>query len=161
MATIQDEIRARIDTFTSELTVLVRQAALEAVRGALEGGALAEVQRPAATPAPAPRARARAAKAAPRRRATVATPAPATPAAAPAPRAKQRAKGKKRPAAEIQRAVDKLYEHIKANPGQAMEQISKAIGIPTRELSVPASKLLRADKIVATGEKNATRYSAK
>jgi hypothetical protein len=50
MLNVQDEIRAKIDTFAAELITLVRQAALEAVRESF-GEAIAPATKPVPVPA--------------------------------------------------------------------------------------------------------------
>jgi hypothetical protein len=162
---VEDEIRAKTETFAKDLAVLVRRAALEAATAALGGGS------PLAAPAPAvKRGRGRPRKAAPpapavapsvktprgRRAAKGAKAAPA--AKAPVSKKAQRAPGEKRPPAELAKLVDKLGDYIKANPGQRMEVIGKVLGLPTGELNLPIKKLLAAKKIKTQGHKRATEY---
>ena len=169
MPNIDEEIRVKTEAFARDLTVLVRRAALEAASAALGGGSL-----PAAAPiavavkrgrgrprkvvapaqvtqaAAAPKARAAAKvapKAAPVSRAAVSKKAPA-----------KRAPGEKRPPAELAKLVDRLGAHIKANPGQRMEAIGKALGLPTKELNLPIKKLLAGKTIRSEGHKRATEY---
>jgi len=163
MPNIDDEIRARIESFAGSLTTLVRQAALEAVQSAMGGAAVG-----APAPAVAKRGRGRpkmvaapAAKA-PVKVAVAAKPAQAAPAAkgplskkAAAPK---RAPGEKRDPKELAKLVDRLAEYIKANPGKRMEAIGKALGTPTKDLTLPVRKLLSAKKLRTQGEKRATEY---
>ena len=51
--------------------------------------------------------------------------------------------------------------HIKSNPGQGVEQIAKALGTSTKELTLPIRKLLGDKKITSKGQKRATRYFPK
>jgi hypothetical protein len=162
MPTLDDEIRSKTEAFASDLAVLVRQAALEAVGAALGGGATmaAPVQvaakrgrgRPRKSAAPAPAAQ---------------VPAAATPGKAVSeskapvskkPTAPKRSSGEKRPPAELAKLTEKLDDYIKAHPGLRMEVIAKAIGTPPRELHFPATKLIAAKKIRAEGQKRATQY---
>lgn len=70
----------------------------------------------------------------------------------------RRPKGAKRPAHEIEQTKARLYEFIKGSPGQRIEQINKALGTTTKDLTLPIKKLI-ADKAVRTeGEKRATAY---
>ncbi len=72
--------------------------------------------------------------------------------------AARRPKGAKRPAGEIEATKTRLYDFIKSNPGQRVEQINKALGTTTKDLTLPLKKLI-ADKAVKTeGEKRATAY---
>jgi len=48
--------------------------------------------------------------------------------------------------------------YIKRNSGQTMESIARALNMTTKELVLPARKLLLEKKIVAKGQKRATRY---
>ena len=60
----------------------------------------------------------------------------------------------------IKRTTAALLAHIKSSPGERIEQIAKAIGVPTSELKLPAQKLI-ADKDVKTkGQKRGTQYFA-
>ncbi len=158
MPNIEQEIRTKTEAFAKDLAVLVRQAALEAAAAALGGGA------PAAPPVHAAVKRGRGR---PRKAAALAAKAPAartrakaapTKAAVSRRAAPKRAPGEKRPPAELAKLVDKLGDHIKAHPGQRMEAIGKALGMPTRELNLPIKKLLAAKKIRSEGHKRATEY---
>lgn len=144
MDNVESQIRSRVDHFVNELSDLVRKAALEAVANALKGGG----EGPAAAPAKAPAKRGRPAAAA--------KPAKAPKAAAPAP--SKRKAGQKRSPDEIAKTTDKLLQYIGKNSGQRIEEIAKAIGHSTKELTLPIKKLLSEKKIAAKGEKRATRY---
>jgi hypothetical protein len=72
--------------------------------------------------------------------------------------ASKRAPGEKRPPAEVAKLTDGLGDYIKANPGQRMEIIGKALGVTTRELNLPIKKLLAAKRIRSEGQKRATEY---
>ncbi len=85
----------------------------------------------------------------------------------PAPRASAKSAGSKSPAAgpkskrtpeEMEAAKQAVLECVKSNPGQSIEEIGRALGRATSELTLPVKKLI-ADKAVKTkGEKRATRY---
>jgi hypothetical protein len=163
MPNIDDEIRSKTEAFAKELTVLVRRAALESVSAALGSGAAAVTApvhvgakrgrgRPKKVAPPAAKATP-AAKAAPAARA----PAPKAPVSR-KPAAPKRASGEKRPPAELARLTEKLGEYIRANPGLRIEPIGKALGAPTKELSLPIKKLLAAKRIRSEGHKRATEY---
>jgi hypothetical protein len=72
-----------------------------------------------------------------------------------------RAKGAKRPPGEIAKLVGKLRDYVKAHPGQRIEQIAKGMGVSTRELNLPAKKLLAQKALKTRGEKRATKYFPK
>jgi hypothetical protein len=72
-----------------------------------------------------------------------------------------RAKGAKRPPGEIAKLVGRLRDYVKAHPGQRIEQIAKGMGTSTRELNLPAKKLLAQKALKTRGEKRATKYFPK
>lgn len=149
MANIHDDIRTHVDAFVSELSTLVHQAALEAVRAAL-----GDAKAPVAKASRAPKARA-AAKPAPAAKSAAKRPAaPAKPAAA-----RGRKKGQKRDPRDLAALVERLAGYINANPGQRIEQINNALGVPTKDLTLPIKKLLAGKRISSKGEKRATTYS--
>ncbi len=177
MANIDDEIRSKTEAFVSDLTVLVRRAALESVSAALggvSGGGAHKATVAAAIPVAAKRGPGRPRKVATAAPAPVAkAPAVKTPVsakAAPAPAAKapvskkaaapKRASGEKRPPAELVKLTEKLGEYIKAHPGLRIEFIGKALATPTKDLTLPIKKLLAGKKIRSEGQKRATEYFA-
>jgi hypothetical protein len=167
MPNIDDEIRSKTETFVSDLTVLIKRAALESVSAALGGAAPGG--RAAAVSAPVPvavkRGRGRPKKTATPAPAAKAAPvAKAAPKAAPAAKASKKAAapkrplGAKRPPAELAKLTEKLGEYIKAHPGLRIEPIGKALDTPTKELNLPIKKLLAGKKIRSEGHKRATEY---
>lgn len=71
-----------------------------------------------------------------------------------------RTRGKRDPQ-QLEALSAKLRTYIAKNPGQRMEQIAKSLGMATKELVLPARKLL-ADKQIATkGQRRATTYFPK
>jgi hypothetical protein len=125
-------IEQRIKTFMGELHVLVRQAAVEAVEDAL-GIKRTDVARPRRQKAPKAEAIAPKKSAAPQL-------------------AGRRAPG------ELARTVTKVREHVLTNPGQSVEQIGKALGLPTKYLALPLKKLLKSGDVRKTGIKRNTKY---
>jgi hypothetical protein len=157
MADIDDEIRSRTEVFATDVAVLVRRMALEAVETALLGSRGTVAAPPVKVAAKRGRPPKALAVATPR---FSATPAPRASAQAPVSRrpAPQRVPGEKRPPAELAKLVEKLGEYIKGHPGLRMEAIGKALGLPTRELNLPVKKLLAARRIRSEGHKRATEY---
>ena len=144
MPTLHDELRARIETFATELTTLVRTAALESVSAALGGSALgAPVQvatakqgpaRPKKAVPPAPATRPSAAG-------TSATATPAT--KAPASKklvAPKRARGAKRTPAALAQLTERLADYVKAHPGVRMETMATALTTPSNDSPVPGGE---------------------
>lgn len=137
MTEIENRINALVTNFISEVSRLAQAAALETLKAAL-GGATVPVVRDirvgkAAKPA-----------------------ASATGGAAAA--AAKRAKGEKRPKAEIAQVQDKVLAHIRANPGQRIEQINKVLGTRTPDLALPLKKLIADGAVATKGARRATTY---
>lgn len=169
MDNVEIQIKSLVDSFVGDLSALVKKAALERVANALKAG-----ENPAAAPSVAKAAPAAPAAAAGGKKRGAAAAAPAAPAAAPkaakatkakaAPKAaapaaaSKRKAGQKRSPDEIVKTTDKLLQYITKNSGQRIEEIAKGVGNSTKELTLPVKKLLNDKKIVAKGEKRATRY---
>ncbi len=137
MATDFDsQMKARIQVFTQELTELVREAAMATLREAL-----GESQ---------PR-RGKARQAAP----LVLSPLPF--------KARPERGGTriKRSPEELQGLSSTLLEYVTKNPGQRIEAIAAGLGISTKELNLPAKKLLAEKQLKTKGHKRATEYFAK
>ena len=60
---------------------------------------------------------------------------------------------------QLAQITEQVYNYIKSNPGQGVEQIAKALATSTKELTLPIRKLLTDKKISSKGQKRATRYS--
>ena len=130
MSNVQAQISQRIQAFAMELEELVRHAAIEAVAVSLGGGSA--------------------------RRAATAPSRVAGPAKAAAPRKGK--SGGKRPPAELAAAVIRTAEWVKGNAGHGVEDMARALGVPTKELALPIMKLLKAKTIKKRGQKRATKY---
>ena len=135
---LDDRIRARVEQFAAELAELIRESAMETVSVALAG----------ARPSPGRGGRRGAA-------------AVAVPVVRGRGRAASREKGAKRPPDEIERLTGKLLDYIKGNPGQRIEQIADGMGTSTKELNLPAKKLIAGKQLRTKGQKSATQYFAK
>ncbi len=70
-------------------------------------------------------------------------------------------KGQKRSPEALQKTVDRLHAHIRKNPGQRIEIIASALGVPTKDLNLPVKKLIASKAVTTRGQKRATSYSAK
>ena len=133
-------ISARVASFVSDLEGLVRKAALEAVQAALGGPATA---RSAPSSAPARKATAKA---------PTAKPAPSKPAPwKPATRVR-------RSPEDVAASARAIKAHLASNPGQGVEAIAKALGVPSKDLALPIINLLGAKSIRKEGQKRGTRY---
>jgi hypothetical protein len=151
MIDVEEQVRSQVEAFVAELAVLVRQAAVEAVEAQFRGEARAPVAKEAAV--------AKAPSAGPK--APASTPVHAgRPASKVAP-AKARKAGQKRDPAELAKLVERLAQYIDANPGQRMEQIIPALGVPRSELALPMRKLIASHRVTSKGEKRGTVYTPK
>ncbi|HWA76180.1 MAG TPA: DNA-binding protein [Polyangiaceae bacterium] len=138
-SSVSDQVRARVESFVGELSELIRRSAMETVQQALAGG-----------DAPRRGRRGAGAAAAGRRGGAVAK----------APRG-GRAKGAKRSPDELEKLTGQLLTYIKGNAGQRIEQIADGMGTSTKELNLPAKKLLSTKAIKTKGHKRATQYFPK
>ena len=71
-----------------------------------------------------------------------------------------RPKGQKRAPEDLASIADQLLAAVKAAPGQRMEQIAKTLHTTTKDLALPARKLISERKIKTKGERRATKYFA-
>ena len=130
---VNREIRDRVQSFVQELSELVKQATLESVQSALQGGPVGVL--------PAGRGGRRGAalqrKGAPGKR------------------------GGKRTAEELEELASTVLRHIQANPGQRMEQMSASLEMASKELTLPIKKLMQENRLRTKGQKRATAYFAR
>jgi len=136
--TLDDRIRARVEQFASELADLIRESAMETVSAALAGARPSRGRggRRSAAPVSAGRSSSSSGRG----------------------RAASREKGAKRPPDEIERLTSRLLEYVKGNPGQRIEQIADGMGTSTKELNLPAKKLIAGKQLKTKGQKRATQY---
>jgi hypothetical protein len=130
---VSDQIRSRVEEFVDELSSLIRQSAMDTVTRVLGGESDGRRGgRRGATRLIAAEGRGRA-----------------------------RPKGAKRSQDELERLTGRLLAYVKGNAGQRIEQIAKGMGVSTRELNLPAKKLLGNKSIRTKGQKRATQYFPK
>ena len=132
---IESKLRARIDQFVTEISDLVREQALRSLQEAIARNGTAAAR---------PR-RTKAARA-----------------AAPVRRKAARTSGKRvrRSSEELEKLKGAILAHVKANPGQRLEEIGPALGIATKALKRPI-QLLTADGALRTeGQRRGTKYFA-
>lgn len=134
---VSDQVRSLVESFVAEMSDLIRRSAMETVQHALAGG---EAPRRGRRGAPGGRRG-------------------AAPALAAAPRgARLRAKGAKRSPDELEELTNQLLAYVKSNPGQRIEQIAEGMGTSTKELNLPAKKLIGNKSLKTRGHKRATQY---
>jgi hypothetical protein len=127
---IESEIRSLVDSFVNEISVRVRQAALDSLRQAIEGSA-----------SPVPRRARRAV------RKTAASAAPATPGR----------RGRK-PSPASEKAAAQLQAYVHSTPGKRLEEIGVALGQATKGLKGPIARLVRDGILRTEGRRRGTRY---
>ena len=131
MSNIDAAILDAVESFVEQLEGLIRQAALESVRAALDGGSRAS-----------------------RRGLKVGH----TANALMSERLKKRAK---RTPEELDAIVNKFHSYVGEHPGQGIEQIGLGLGVSTKTLILPVKKLHSDKRLGTTGHKRATAYFAK
>lgn len=133
MNDINRQIEQRVHQFVSELTTLVRQAAVDAVASALGSApARAGAGRPAAA---APTAKKSAVRGTPTTRG-------------------------KRTAAQIALAVSSVHSYMKAHPNTRSEDIRNALRMPRPVMRDALDRLIAANRIKMKGVKRAATYTA-
>jgi hypothetical protein len=130
--TVEAKIQLLVQDFVTNVTALARQVAVDTLANALN---------------------ATTASASPTRRQRLSAAGGST-------RAVGLAKGRKRPAGDLERLSARLLDHVKANPGQRIEQINRALGTRTPELRGPVVKLIATKEIKTKGQRRATTYFA-
>lgn len=69
-------------------------------------------------------------------------------------------RGAKRSPEQIEQTVASVLAHVRANPGEGIEQIADEMGMTTRDLTLPIKKLLSNGDLITEGHKRATKYFA-
>jgi hypothetical protein len=64
----------------------------------------------------------------------------------------------KRTPDELAAVQREFTDYVRANPGKSIEEVGRALGRPTSELTLPVKKLIQDKTIKTQGEKRATRY---
>ena len=143
---IDHEIRSRIDSFLGELSLLVKQQALEAVQDAL--GEATTVRRGPGRPRGSGRR-------GPGRPRIV-----AKPSRKPRRIATRFAKGKRvrRSAEDLAKIGARVLAQVRSKAGQRLEEIGRALKTDTAILKKPVADLLKAKKLKTKGAKRGTRY---
>ena len=130
----EKRIRELTDTFVAELSVVIHEAALEAVRGALEGASAPAGRR-------GPRAGAKRKKAA----------------ASGRPRGGKRVR---RSTGDVEAMAASILSYVKANPGCSATELAAELGVTTKDVRLPLVKLLEEKKLRTEGQARGTKYFA-
>jgi hypothetical protein len=140
-----EQIFAHVESFVLELDQLVRQAVIELVEQALARGIQDAGPARAHHGSGGGTGKSRAGA----KRASQALAAP---------KAKE---GGRRTGAELETLTDSLLKYIEKHPGSRMEQIAKGMQIPSKDLTLPLTKLKAEGHLKVKGQKRATAYFAK
>lgn len=129
---MNSEIRIQqvVSEFVDNITQLARQAAAESITSALAAVATSSANR------------------AFRRTAS------------PSRHAFGRGRGAKRTAGDLQRLRTRFLDHVKANPGQRIEQINRALGTRTAALRGPVTSLVSTGQVRTKGQRRGMTYFA-
>jgi len=76
-------------------------------------------------------------------------------------KASDAAKGVKRDPKVLDALVETLHKHITKHAGQTIEMISAALDKPSKELTLPMKKLIKAGRVGFEGQKRGTKYFPK
>jgi len=133
-SSLEDQIQARVNAFVSELSSLVREAALTAVQEVLGGEA--------------PRVPAKRGRTNKKAKRTSAAP-------------KRKSAGGKRvrrTPEDLKNMAQEVITFVKSNQGSAAGAIAKGLGVATKDLKRPVDDLLAAKKLRKQGERRGTQY---
>ncbi len=136
--TADAKIRNLTDQFVTELTVVIRKSALEAIQGALGGTGTSGARR---GPAPSQSGSA------------------ATQSKSGARRKKIR-KGGRRSSQDVEAMAGDIHAFVQANPGLGAIDIASALGVTSKDLALPIKKLHSENKVRTEGRRRGTRYFA-
>lgn len=137
-ADVHSELRQRVDAFVDDLTQIVRRAALDSIREALDGTdgvAVRRTRRPGR----------------PKRRAA-SGPASTT--------RRSRGARSRRSSEDVDALSGAILAQVRANPGQSISEIGGALGATSKDLRLPVLKLTEKGQLRTTGQKRGTRYFA-
>ncbi len=65
---------------------------------------------------------------------------------------------RRRNGAEVAQLGDRLYAEVSAQPGMLMSVLAERVGVPAKELNLPARRLKAEGRIKTTGARSTTRY---
>ncbi len=129
MSTLDTQIRNRVESFVSELTTMIRQAALDAAVSALNG------QRGSSGYTGAKRG-----------------PKPGSAAGKKGTRVR-------RTEAQIKTTMQKVLAFIDSKPGSRSEDIRRALGLPTPAMADALKRLMAEKSIKSKGQRRGTTYA--
>ena len=139
--TLDQEIQSRIQSFLTELSELVKMAALGSVHAALGGEPGPGLRRGPGRPRGS-------GKRGPGRPRKIAA------------KAVRAGKRLRRSAEDLEAIATRVLAHVKANAGHRLEQIGAALKTDTAVLKRPIANLLAARRLRTEGQKRGTKYFA-
>ncbi len=139
---LNSQLTSVIQSFVAELSALVRTAALESVKSALSGSAGAGGGRSGGAGTGSTGARR----------------GPGRPKGSGVRRGPGRPKGSGKSTGDAGAVTAKLLNFVTMHDGKRLEEISRALNIPTADLKRPAQTLLAAKAVKTTGAKRGTKY---
>lgn len=131
--TTENKLRSLVDQFVADLNACVHEEVLETLRAAL-GQPATPSKRGPGRPPKTTRVKAR--------------------------RAPGGRKAGRRSADQVASMGDTVLAHVRANPGQRLEEMGRELGVPTEELKRPISNLMGAGALRTEGRKRGTKYFA-
>jgi hypothetical protein len=69
-----------------------------------------------------------------------------------------RAWGRRRPPTEVAELAERLFDAVRAHPGETMSVIAPDVGEPARMLNRPMMHLKRTGRVRSAGQRSNTRY---
>jgi DNA-binding NtrC family response regulator len=150
MSDIQREIRALVEGFVDDLSLLMQGAIEEAAAGAAKS-ARKKAPRKASKKVAKKKGRKKAAKKASKKKCRKKA----------AKKVRKSGRRKKRTPAQLAKLEAQLLKEIKKKSGLRMEELAKVLGVGTKDLMLPAKKLLADKKVKTKGQTRATQYFAK
>lgn len=127
---IDQAVRLRIEAFVEEVSALLKGTALDAVQAALGGDGSARPSPARGRPRGRPAGKARSGK----------------------------GKRERRDSSQVEALAARVHDYVKSHGGERLEEISRGLGIDSKHLKLPITKLLAARAVKTTGQKRGTKY---
>ena len=132
---LDQEIQSRIESFLAELSALVKRSAVEAVQLALATDGTVRRRGPGRPRGSGRRGPGRPPKAGGKRA--------------------------KRSSEDVEAMAARVLAQVRSKQGQRLEELGRAMKLPTKGLKLPIQKLLAAKKLKTKGRKRGTQYFTK
>ncbi len=136
---ITQQLESHIQAFVTEISALVRTAALDSVHAALGATATPMKRGPGRPKSFSPKAAKGGTKSMPAR-------------------PTRGGRRVKRSSEDVDAMAQKILAYVKANDGKRMDEIAKAMNTSVKNLTLPALKLLEAKAVKRSGQRRGTKY---